>query len=37
MWTESNYEKEIEDNAKKAIEILFEAHDELHYFKLSYY
>jgi len=37
MWTESNYSKEIENNAKKAIKILFEAHDKLHYSKLNYY
>lgn len=38
MWAEPNVlQNEIENNAKKAIKILFEAHDKLHYSKLSYY
>ena len=38
MWTEpSVLQNEIEKNAKKAIKILFEAHDKLHYSKLKYY
>lgn len=37
MWTEPTYAKEIEKNAKKAITILFEAMNKLHYSRLSYY
>ena len=37
VWTDPSYAKEIEENAKKAIKILFEAHDKLHYSKLNYY
>jgi len=38
MWTEPNVlQNEIEENAKKAIKILFEAQEKLHYSKLSYF
>jgi len=38
MWTEPNVlQNEIEENAKKAIKILFEAREKLHYSKLRYY
>lgn len=38
MWTEASVlQNEIEDNAKKAIKILFEAREKLHYSKLNYY
>lgn len=38
MWTEPNVlQNEIEENAKKAIKILFEAREKLHYSKLKYY
>ena len=38
MWTEPNIsQNEIEENAKKAIKILFEAREKLHYSKLKYY
>ncbi len=38
VWTEPNIlQNEIEENAKKAIKILFEAREKLHYSKLRYY
>ena len=37
MWTEPSYVQEIEENAKKAILILFEARKKLHYSRLNYY
>jgi len=38
MWTEPNVlQNEIEENAKKAIKILFEAREKLHYSKLKNY
>ena len=37
MWTESFNSDEIENCAKKAIKILFEVHNKLHYSKLNYF
>jgi len=38
MWTENDvFQGEVEENAKKAIKILFETHEKLHYSKLSYF
>jgi len=37
MWIEPGYTKEIEEDAKKAILILFETRKKLHYSRLNYY
>lgn len=37
MWTDPSKAKEIEENAKEAIKILFQAREKLHYSKLNYY